>query len=561
MESLAAPAPVDIKRPIVDFSPSIWGDVFLQYDSQPMEINDNMKTQVQMQKEEVRKIFQSSSNDISQKLNFIDSLQRLGISYHFEREIDEALEQIHKNLTKNKEITTKEGSLHFLALEFRLLRKKGYHISSDEIFEKFKNNKGSLNENISKDVQGMWSLYEAAQLRIHDEDILDEALDFTYSHLNSLITNELSPFLAKQLCQCLRTPLHKGVPRLETRCYISSYGEEPSHSKVLLNFAKLDFNTVQKMHQNEIGSITKWWKDSEFATNVPYARDRVAEAYFWPLAMSYEPKYSTARKMVGKLVTCVSLLDDTYDAYGTVEELELFTEAMQRWDINVIQSLPESMKVVFNSIVELCDEIETTIVENGTSSLVFIQYVKQNFYKLARSYFVESKWCSEGYIPTYDEYKANGSISSSYPLQILSFIGLGEFSNDEILDWIFNYPTIIDAISAHGRLADDISSHKFEQERVHVASAVECCMKQYDMSGEEAYNFIRKEIENYWKVMNEECLKLDNIPRPVLEFIMNVARVTEFAYENFEDKYTKPELLKDYIVALLVDPISIELSE
>jgi len=42
MESLAAPAPVDstqhpdFKRPIVNFSPSIWGDVFLQYDSQPM---------------------------------------------------------------------------------------------------------------------------------------------------------------------------------------------------------------------------------------------------------------------------------------------------------------------------------------------------------------------------------------------------------------------------------------------------------------------------------------------------------------------------------------------
>ena len=36
------------------------------------------------------------------------------------------------------------------------------------------------------------------------------------------------------------------------------------------------------------------------------------------------------------------------------------------------------MKVVFNSIVDLCDEIETTIVKNGTSSLVFIQYVKQS---------------------------------------------------------------------------------------------------------------------------------------------------------------------------------------
>jgi len=84
-----------------------------------------------MQKEEVRKTFQSSSNNISQKINFIESLQRLGISYHFEREIDEALEQIHDNLTKNKETTIEEGGLHFLGLVFRLLRQKGYHISSD----------------------------------------------------------------------------------------------------------------------------------------------------------------------------------------------------------------------------------------------------------------------------------------------------------------------------------------------------------------------------------------------------------------------------------------------
>jgi hypothetical protein len=46
--------------------------------------------------------------------------------------------------------------------------------------------------------------------------------------------------------------------------------------------------------------------------------------------MSYEPKYSFSRKMVGKLVVCISLLDDTYDAYGTIEELELFTQAIQR---------------------------------------------------------------------------------------------------------------------------------------------------------------------------------------------------------------------------------------
>jgi len=109
----------------------------------------------------------------------------------------------------------------------------------------------------SPKIKGMWSLYEATQLRIHGEDKLDEAFDFTYSHLNSYINTQLSPFLCKQIRRCLNTPLHKGVPRLETWCYIASYNEEPSHDKVLLNFAKLDFNMMQKMYQKELGGITK----------------------------------------------------------------------------------------------------------------------------------------------------------------------------------------------------------------------------------------------------------------------------------------------------------------
>lgn len=127
-----------------------------------------------------------------------------------------------------------------------------------DIFKKFKNSKGNFNENVAKDVEGMWSLFEAAHLKIHGEDILDEALDFAYTHLNSLKnSNQLSPFLEAQVSHCLRKPLYKGVPRLETRCYMSAYEKDPSHSKVLLTFAKLDFNMLQKMHQKELSSITK----------------------------------------------------------------------------------------------------------------------------------------------------------------------------------------------------------------------------------------------------------------------------------------------------------------
>jgi (-)-germacrene D synthase len=87
-----------------------------------------VKQHVQIIKE-VKNIFLSSKNDIGQQLNLIDSLQRLGISYHFESEIDKALEQIYKKFTDNKDMETKEGDLHLLALAFRLLRQKGHHIS------------------------------------------------------------------------------------------------------------------------------------------------------------------------------------------------------------------------------------------------------------------------------------------------------------------------------------------------------------------------------------------------------------------------------------------------
>jgi hypothetical protein len=88
-----------------------------------------VKQREQMLKE-VKNIFLSSKNDIKQQLNLIDSLQRLGISYHFESEIDETLEQIYNFFTSNKDMTPREEGLHFLALAFRLLRQKGHHISS-----------------------------------------------------------------------------------------------------------------------------------------------------------------------------------------------------------------------------------------------------------------------------------------------------------------------------------------------------------------------------------------------------------------------------------------------
>lgn len=63
---------------------------------------------------------------------------------------------------------------------------------------------------------------------------------------------------------------------------------------------------------------------------LPYARDRVVECFFWAMGVYHEPQYSRARVMLTKTIAMTSIIDDTYDAYGTIEELDIFTEAIER---------------------------------------------------------------------------------------------------------------------------------------------------------------------------------------------------------------------------------------
>lgn len=64
---------------------------------------------------------------------------------------------------------------------------------------------------------------------------------------------------------------------------------------------------------------------------LPFARERVVEIYVWALGVYYEPKYSSARTLLVKVITFISVLDDRYDVYATLDELQLFTNAIERF--------------------------------------------------------------------------------------------------------------------------------------------------------------------------------------------------------------------------------------
>ena len=95
---------------------------------------EKMKQQVEELKEEVKTmLLMDSNNKPRQKLELIDSIQRLGVSYHFQSEIDQVLENIN-NINYPLDVVDEEDDcLYVIALWFRLLRQHGYRISCGKL--------------------------------------------------------------------------------------------------------------------------------------------------------------------------------------------------------------------------------------------------------------------------------------------------------------------------------------------------------------------------------------------------------------------------------------------
>lgn len=66
----------------------------------------------------------------SQKLYLIDAIQRLGVSYHFENDIEDILKEIYKSHCESHVGDSDDDELYVISLKFRLLRQQGYKLSS-----------------------------------------------------------------------------------------------------------------------------------------------------------------------------------------------------------------------------------------------------------------------------------------------------------------------------------------------------------------------------------------------------------------------------------------------
>ncbi|KAJ4724653.1 Terpene synthase [Melia azedarach] len=538
-------------RPLANFRPSIWKDTFESMSSPKLEPEDDRL--FEELKEQVKEMLSTaaSANDSVKEVVLINSLCRLGVSYHFETPIEERLHHIFES--HPDPAAENDYDLYTVALIFRIFRQHGFKMSCG-VVNKFKESDGKFKESLKSDVRGMLSLYEATQLRVHEEDILEEALTFTTAHLKQIsLAPNTSAQLAKYISEALEQSFHTGVPRLEELKYISFYEHEESRNDTLLKLAKLDFNRVQLLHKEELSYLTSWWKDLNFTSTYFYMRDRLVEMYLWGFAQHYEPCYSRVRVIFTKVFMIQMATDDTYDAYGLFDELRCFTDAIERWDIDALSQLPDYMKPLYSSILNLFEELNNEMTEEGRSYSV--SYTKEMMKEVVRAYFVEAQWFREGFVPLFDERMSNALVTAGCVLApAATFMGIKEIAGIHAYEWLQSRPKVVISSFKILRLIADFVSHKDEQERGHVVSVVESYMKEYGTSRTETGERFKIMVTNLWKDINEECMRPTIVPLQLINAIVNTARIAEVFYKEV-DGITNPEYVKDYVRKLFVDPL------
>ncbi|CAN1779546.1 Alpha-terpineol synthase, chloroplastic [Linum perenne] len=499
--------------------------------------SSNEITRVEELKKHVKGLLEEADHsNIVTKLDMIDNLQRLGLAYHFEAELKKSFEAIAGYGNSDNNHDDDEG-LYSCALRFRLLRQAGFSVSQD--------NKGSFKAELSTDIEGLLALYEASHLGVAgEEDVLDEARDFAVKHLKEAANN---PILAKKLRHALELPLHWRSRWAEACWFIQLFRQHDdvvSIPESLLELALLDYNNLQQIHVEELEELTIWWKDLGLMEGAEFARDAMVESYLWSISASADPKMSGLRKATAKVAVIVHILDDAYDVYGFLGELELFTAAIERWDVNELDKLPRYLQLCFMAVYNLGNEMAyANLKQQGFNSL---PYIKQSWADLCHSYLEEAKCYHSRRDQTLDQYLkvAWKSVACAIVL-IQGYLSMpDETLTNETLDLIFK-ADLTRLTSIIVRLINDLASSKGELERGDVLKSVECYMKEKDVSEEVARDHIEKLISETWKMLNQEILVVpadgSSSSPPLMQpsfvtMAVDVVRASHFMYKHRESR-------------------------
>ncbi|XP_073313339.1 (-)-alpha-terpineol synthase-like [Primulina huaijiensis] len=535
-----------------NYKRSLWDDEYLQSISSVYEGKESVERAKEL-KEEIEGILEEKimgKDSILGQIEFVDVLQRLGISYHFKGYIHTIMEGLFS--VKDGWVST---DLHEVALKFRLLRQHNYLVPQD-VFSTFVDKNGNFKHNLSSDTRGLLSLYEASYLSMGGEEIMDKAQEFAKCHLEQNLKQQqlLDQNLRAEITRSMKhLPLHWRVPRFEAIWFISMYEKRQDTNPLVLQFAKLDFNLVQVIYQQELKELSRWHASTKLAERLSFARDRLVESFIWSIGITFEPLFGYCRKMIAKLLVLGTMIDDIYDVYGTLDELELFTLAVDRWDINALDHLPDYMKICFFALFNFVNQHSYDVLK--TQGFNIVSCLKEVWANLCKAYMVEAKWISSGYTPTIHEFLENGLVSIAGPLVCFYLCICCENPIQEKMLKDFIQVSDLNRCTAVAvRLMDDLGTSRDEMKKGDVVKSIQCYMKEADCSEEEARDHVKYLFHETTKKFNRAMLSNSLLSKDVVECFMNVIRTAQCIYHT-GDRHGIPDESKELVLSLILESI------
>ncbi|XP_042757023.1 probable terpene synthase 4 isoform X2 [Lactuca sativa] len=236
-------------------------------DSQPRKINFkiffNMEQPIKYSEhlQEVRNLLKHVQDEPLKSMDMVNALQKLCINHHFKEEIDSIL-KTHYTKIFNGHVSNHDQSLYEVSINFRILRQQGYYIPADDVFAGFKQKNGIFLEEMTEDVKGLMTLYEASQLSIEGEHILEEAADFSSHALKEMI-----PFLDQDEAIMVKNTLEHSYQKTSSTFMVKKFIKHYSGT-TMSQLAEMELAKLQALHRTEVTQIFRW--DVNSFERLPY---------------------------------------------------------------------------------------------------------------------------------------------------------------------------------------------------------------------------------------------------------------------------------------------------
>ncbi|CAN6320314.1 unnamed protein product [Urochloa humidicola] len=512
--------------------------------------------------------------NVYSRLRMVDTLEKMGISQSFSREISHILDATYRCwLDGDEEMMLDMATC---AIAFHLLRMHGYDVSCDGLaqFSKESSFHDSIQGHIG-DTEALLELFRASQVQMLEEELILQDIGSWSAKLlkQQLCSGKKLSVDPSEVEHALKSPLYATLERLEHRWSIehfktehfqmlkSAYCLPPRADEEILAVAADRFHSSQAVYQQELQHLQSWVKEVRL-DELEFAKVMPLPVLFSAAATMFTPELSEARMAWSKNSILTTVVDDLFDMVGSREEMENLVALIDRWDAHQEAGFcSERVEILFRAVYDTNTEIgaKAAAVQNRSVT----DHIAELWADTVKAWMAEAEWRMSGRAPSsMEEYMAAGEPSFALgPIVPPSLYLVGPELPEGVVS-AAAYGEMLRHMSVCGRLLNDLRTYAKES-RVGITNSVQLVAGlrgggggSSPASGMEA---AKRELSRAVEASRRELLRLvvrdgGAVPPPCRVLFWNMCKVLHLFYME-EDGYASPKEMTGAANAVLLQPL------